>query len=209
MKISKVKFGILIGAMFVFASIAIPVAVFARNAQAVEGDDTVTTSNGQGTDNGQGSDGDQGSDNGQGLQTASGRLEDAKLKLCENRQMVMSNIMARVADRGNRQMLVFDKISERVQAFYADKGYSIANYTELVAAVVATRTEAQTALQTMAQNGQTVDCGGDNPKADVDAFKLRAQTMRGALNEYKAAIKNLIVAIKAAAEDAATTEGTE
>jgi len=203
MKISKYKFGMLVGAIFVFASVAVPTAVYIRNAQAVEGNGNLTTSNGQGADNGQGT------DNGQGAQLANGRLDDAKLKLCQNRQTVMNNIMARVADRGDKQMLVFDKISERVQAFYADKGYSLANYDELLAEVVAKRTEAQTALQTMAQNGLEVDCGGDNPKGDVDAFKLRAQTMRGALNEYKTAIKNLIVGVKTAAEDAAVTGGTE
>jgi len=75
--------------------------------------------------------------------------------------------------------------------------------------VVAKRTEAQTELQTMAQNGTEFKCDGDDPKGAVEAFKERARLQNGALNEYKIALKNLLVGVKTAAESNAATEVTE
>lgn len=199
MNIRKLKYSILAVAIFSFVAISIPLTVTAKQAQAQGGSDN--SSQGSGSSNSENGS----SDNSQGTQVSTGKLEGNKLEACQNRERVISNIMARVNDRGSKQLAVFDKISERVQAFYKAKGYTLTNYDELVTAVNAKRTEAQAAVQTMAQNGTVFDCGSDDPKGTVNQFKERAQAQIGALGEYKTAVKNLIVGVKTAATATETT----
>jgi len=117
--------------------------------------------------------------------------------------------MARINDRGDKQMLVFDKVADKVKTFYAEKGYSIANYDELVANIAANRVALQTANQNMASNGSSFDCESDDPKGSVVAFKEKEVIRTQAMKEYKTAIQSLIVAVKTAAETKVTTEVTE
>lgn len=53
---------------------------------------------------------------------AQARVAAAKLKMCQNREKTVNAIMARIADRGQKQLNLFTKISERTQAFYTEKG---------------------------------------------------------------------------------------
>src|SRR5688572_9964529 len=71
------------------------------------------------------------------------KLQDAKLKACQNRQKAITNIMARIADRGQKQINVFSIITQRVENFYIDKGRTLDNYDELVAEVAAKKAAAQ------------------------------------------------------------------
>src|SRR3990167_11484105 len=77
---------------------------------------------------------------------ASTRLEAAKLKACQNREKAINNIMARIANRGSKQLDVFNKIAERTKAFYTDKGKTLSNYDALVADVNAKKAAAQSAV---------------------------------------------------------------
>lgn len=124
------------------------------------------------------------------------RLEAAKLKACQNREKAITNIMARISDRGTRQLDVFTKISDRVQAFYTEKGHTLSNYDALVAEVGAKKTVAQATVETVKNGSTEFKCDGDNPRAVADSFKENLKAMNAALKEYKTAVKNLIVGVK-------------
>lgn len=124
------------------------------------------------------------------------KLADAKLKACENRQKAIQNIMARIADRGTKQLDVFNKISERTQAFYTDKGKALGNYDALVAEVNAKKGAAETAVQVVKDSSATFACDGENPKGVVESFKESLKAEITALKEYRTAVKNLIVGVK-------------
>lgn len=132
------------------------------------------------------------------------RLEEAKLKACQNREKVIQNIMARMADRGTKQLDVISNISERVQTFYVDQGNTLANYDALVAEVIAKEEAAQTAVDTVKNSSDDFVCDGDDPRAVADGFKVDAQVMREALKEYKTAVKDLVAGVKSVQP---TTEG--
>lgn len=140
------------------------------------------------------------------------RLEAAQLKACEKREKAITNIMARISNRGSRQLEVFTKISDRTQAFYADKGNTLSNYEELVGEVTAKKEAAQTAVAAVTEASDDFTCDGDNPKAVADSFKANKKAMNAALKEYKTAVKDLIVGVKSVqstTKPEGTTEGSE
>ena len=146
---------------------------------------------------------------------ASEKREAAKIRACENKQRVVSNIMARIADRGERHLEVFDKISDRTQAFYTEKGLSVANYDELVANVADKRAAAELQVAAVSDVSTEIDCETEDPKAVAAAFKETMKAQITALKDYRTAVKDLIVGVRTgveATEEDATEEtegGTE
>jgi len=132
------------------------------------------------------------------------RLDAAKLKACENRQTRISAIMARSITRAERQLAVFTKISDRVKAFYADKGRTVANYDDLVAAVDVAKAETEANLETL--KGMEFECSAEDPKGDIEAFKLALKSINTDLKEYRSAVNDLIVGVKSAQSTAAQEE---
>ncbi|MGB2787447.1 MAG: hypothetical protein WBB94_03640 [Candidatus Saccharimonadaceae bacterium] len=136
------------------------------------------------------------------------KLDSAKLKVCENREAKIEKTMTNLQKRGENQIAVFDKIYERLKKFYADKGYSVANYSALIADVEAKKLVAQTAISEIAAMDKDIKCASDNPKATAEAFRTKMKDLITKLKEYRTSIKNMIVAIKSAQSTATKTEET-
>lgn len=126
------------------------------------------------------------------------RLEGRKLKACQNREKAVTNIMVRIADRGQKQVDLFTKIADRTQQFYADKGLSANSYDELVADVNAKKAAAQSAVDSVKSTSVEFKCDGDNPRGVADSFKQSKNDQNLALKAYKTAVKDLIVGVKSA-----------
>lgn len=139
-------------------------------------------------------------------EAAQTRLADAKLKACENRQKAITNIMYRLADRGQKQLDVFSTIAERTEKFYADKGKTLSNYDTLVADVNANKIVAQAAVDAVKANSITFKCDGTDPKGVAASFKEALKTEIEALKAYKTSVKNLIVGVKSVQGSTTSTE---
>lgn len=144
------------------------------------------------------------------------KLADNKLKVCQKREKKITNIMSRQSDRGTKQIAVFTKISDRTQAFYVEKGRTVANYDALVADVVAKKALAEAEIAKVTENTVAFKCDGTDPKGAGEVFKQSLKAQHAAIKEYKTAVKNLIVGVKSAksntvkpAEPTETTEGAE
>lgn len=124
------------------------------------------------------------------------RLADVKLKVCQNRQKAITNIMARISDRGQKQVDLFGTIADRTEAFYTEKGKTLSNYDMLVADVAAKKVNAQTAVDNTKSASTEFNCDGADPKGAVATFKNNLEVQNGALKDYKTAVKNLIVGVK-------------
>ena len=109
------------------------------------------------------------------------RLADKKLEICRKREENINNIMSRISDRGTKQLAVFTKISDRVQAFYVEKGNILDNYDALVAEVNTTKTAAEAAVADVKSTSVTFTCDGTDPKGTIDTFKTKIQAQRAAL----------------------------
>ena len=142
-------------------------------------------------------------ENGQGMSAtrkaeAQERSADAKLRLCQARQKTVQNIMTRMANRGQKHIEVFSKISDRVQSFYTNKGLSLSNYDALVADVAAKKTAAQAAVDALSAAADDFECQG-TPREVALAFKDKLKNEISALKAYRTAVKNLIVGVKSVA----------
>lgn len=139
-------------------------------------------------------------------EAAQTRLADAKLKACQNREKAITNIMARIGDRGQKQVDLFGKIADRTEAFYTDKGKTLSNYNALVADVSAKKADAQAAVDTTKSTAAAFTCDGTDPKGVAATFKENLKTQNDALKAYKTAVKNLIVGVKSVQGTTASTE---
>lgn len=123
------------------------------------------------------------------------RFTGNKLKVCEQRKGNITSIIDRVVKRTQNQIDLFDKIATRTKTFYANKGKTLSNYDELVAAVTAAKTKAETDLQTI-KNNSDFSCSSDDPSGDVSGFKAAVKQEIQDLKAYRTAVKNLIVGVK-------------
>ncbi len=123
------------------------------------------------------------------------RLEANMLRVCENRKVRIEAIMERGILRAERQIKLFDTIAGRVEAFYVNKGYTLENYDELVAAVGTAKADAEANLATL-KALEPFDCSADDPKGQIEAFKLAMASIREDLKDYRTSVKNLIVGVK-------------
>lgn len=130
---------------------------------------------------------------------AEGKLSDMRKKICDNRQARITAIMTKAATNGQRLLGVFDKGLTRVEDFYTKKGLSVANYDSLVEAANTKKQAAQDAIDTV-KAGVTLDCSGDNPVGKVNVFIGKVKAMHQALKDFRSSIRDIIKAVKPAAE---------
>jgi hypothetical protein len=127
------------------------------------------------------------------------RLSAVKQKVCTQRQASISNILDRIGQRGTKHIEVIDKISERTQAFYKERGLTVANYDSLVANVASAKATADAAAKSVSDAQPGFECEKGNPKLMTDDYKALVQARTDAIKAYRDEVKALIVAVKAAA----------
>ena len=133
------------------------------------------------------------------------RLADAKLKVCQNREKAINNIMARIADRGQKHLDLVSGIAARVEAFYVQKGKTLSSYDQLVANANAKKAAAQAAVDTVKSDSASFKCDGTDPKGVVVMFKNNMKAEVTALQNYRAAAKALIVGVKSVQSPTSST----
>lgn len=131
-------------------------------------------------------------------------LANAQLKSCQNRQKAINTIMARIVTRGDKQLTLFNTITQRVEAFKTSKNLIVTNYNALVATLQTDQTKAANDLTAMRTNG-TLDCTGTDPKGMVSAFQADLNTDVSDLQTYRTDVKNLIVAVKTSIGDSSNS----
>jgi hypothetical protein len=137
------------------------------------------------------------SQSGNGQANGQAHLQAAQLKACQNRSKAISNIMSRIDTRAQNQITLFSTIATRVENFYTQKGKTLSNYSQLLAAVTAAKTQAETDFGTLKTNS-TFSCSASNPKGMVSAFQSYLKTEISDLQNYRTAVKNLIVGVASA-----------
>lgn len=128
------------------------------------------------------------------------RLNDSKLQICKRHETTINNVIARVSDRDQKRFDFFDVTTEKVEAFYIKNSLMVANYDQLLATIATKKTAAQAAITTANSAKVTFTCGGEDPKGVVSTFKNHHSVSASALDEYKTAVRELVKAVKTAAE---------
>lgn len=122
----------------------------------------------------------------------------AKLEACQNRKAAVANIMSRIDMRAQNQINLFSTIATRVENFYTTKSKTtLSNYNQLVSAVNAAKAQAETDFGTLKTNS-TFSCSVSDPRGMVMAFQGYLKTEISDLQNYRTAVKNLIVGVASA-----------
>ena len=184
------KLGITSLGVLALALVGTPVFALAANSHA---NAAATSTTGQATNPGSQASTNKPTDPGSGGAT---KLAGAELKACQNREKAINNILARISDRGQKQLDLFTTIATRTETFYTDKGKTLSNYNALVADVTAKKAAAQTEVDTIKADSITFKCDGTDPKGAVSSFKDALKSEIAALQAYRTSVKNLIVGVK-------------
>lgn len=125
-----------------------------------------------------------------------------RLRSCQSRERNIKAIMARISDRADKRLRLFDSVSEKVQAYYRQNGVIIEGYDTLLAQVQAKRQAAASATEKIKTQGVIFDCESDDPKSVATAFQDEVRGAQVIYRDYRAAIKDLISGVKTAVEGA-------
>lgn len=176
----------------ILAVLLVPVAPVLAHGSAESGDDA-TTSTSTGDDH-NATDQTPASH----LAEAQHKLQAAKLKACQNREKSINTRLQNIANRGDRQLKVFDTIATRVEKFADDKNAKPANYDDLTNQVSSQKTAAQAAVEKIKAESVSFKCDGTDPKGALQVFKTDLKAEISALKSYRTSVKNLIVGVKTA-----------
>ncbi|NCU37888.1 hypothetical protein EOL96_02410 [Candidatus Saccharibacteria bacterium] len=133
-------------------------------------------------------------------QVASGRLDEAKQQACERSAQRIQNLFKNVNQRGEGQYNLFEKTQERIRTYYTENELNAENYQQLEANVEQARVAAQNSVQTMVQTSSQFGCDSDDPKGTVNQYKVQVAQKNENLKQYRAALKELLLAVKQAAQ---------
>lgn len=128
------------------------------------------------------------------------RLNEARLKVCTIHEEEITkrsdSLMALVSNMLGK----FDSIAAKVEEFYTTKvlpsGKSVPNYDALVADIATQKEAVATALKNAQTDVAGFSCTGTNPKGQITQYRKDMQAVKTALESYRKAIKNLIVAVR-------------
>ncbi len=124
--------------------------------------------------------------------------EEHRQKACEARAANLNRRASNYAAAAARHLAVFDGIFAKVQAFYTNKGLNVTGYDALVATAKDKQAAAQAAVDVLKGLDVNIDCTQSDPAQTVQALKTAVKNAREALQAYRSAIKDVIVAIKGA-----------
>lgn len=126
------------------------------------------------------------------------KLDAARLQKCENRTTSVNTILSNNAARAKNVLARFEAIAAKVEAYVKNNNLTVPNYDALVADVNAKDAAAAAAIG--AVSGTTFSCDTQSANA-VGQFQTGViKDELNALKAYRTSIKNLIAAVKTAAE---------
>ena len=138
-------------------------------------------------------------------------LDDNRKSKCEKREAKINSIIQKRSEQGTKHLAKFNSISERVQQFVSDKNLTIADYDALVQAINDKKAAAEAAIAANTEN--TFSCATTDGSEPAKLSRTTIDAVRDALKEYRTAIKDLIVKVKAStpdsSDDSSTTGGTQ
>ena len=131
--------------------------------------------------------------------------QEDRQKRCETHKQGLETKFAKIVANSQRSQARIDEILAKAQAFQASKNLSPVDFSALVATATSARTTSAAAISALQAVQPTLDCANPNVANDVATFKAAAEQTRTALKDYKAAVKNVLTSLKAAANSTTDT----
>ena len=133
----------------------------------------------------------------------------ARQNACKAHQAEINRRAANYATAAQRHLDTFTSILTKVQNFYKNKNLNVATYPTLLTTALAKQTAAQQAVDVLKSLDTTIDCSQPDPAQNVQALKMAVTNARTALQAYRGAIKDVIVALEGASSANASTGGNQ
>lgn len=144
----------------------------------------------------------------QAKQKISEKRENAQVKsaekrqeACERRVSIIEDKLNRMDQHANRLLGVIDSFYTKVTGFYEKGQLTVSNYDELLAAVDEAKATASAEVAAMADLSVDIDCTDPEVAVVIGSFREATSSARTALKAYRAALVDLISAMRAAAAE--------
>lgn len=125
--------------------------------------------------------------------------KQGRINSCESRIEGIRQRSRMLTQTATTMMEKFQSITQRVEDYYTTKvvpsGMTVENYDELVAAIAAKQAAAQSAVSQATADIEGFSCTDADPRTVMNRYRVHMQEAKKALQEYRTAIRNLIVAI--------------
>ncbi|MFZ3068874.1 MAG: hypothetical protein WA052_00975 [Microgenomates group bacterium] len=133
----------------------------------------------------------------------------AKANSCQARESGVKTRMAQLTKLSINMETTFDRIAEKVKAYYTEtvlpSGKSVANYDALVADIAAKKAIVQTELADADTDIKSFSCISGEPKTLMNQYQVNMRAVKTALKNYRTSIVNLIVAVRTVSKDIEAT----
>ena len=128
------------------------------------------------------------------------RLTDARLRACQAREKTIRQRTTHLMDLVTIMESKFDGIAKAVEDYYTTtvipSGKTVADYSTLASDIDTKKTAVAAAVTAAQTDGTGFICTGNDPKGQLTQFRTDMITVINALQDYRTAIKNLIVAVR-------------
>jgi len=132
-------------------------------------------------------------------------LTQARLKVCQTREARISNRFTNLKSLGAQVQQAYEGHMARIDYYYNNtlvpQGFVLQNYEALKAEIAANQVEVNATMEQVRNAGQSFSCNSEDPKGEVDAFRLNMSTMIAANKEYKLSVRAFAVAVRDLAKE--------
>lgn len=123
------------------------------------------------------------------------RSSEDRKKACEARLNGMEIRFTKLTEATKHYLVKADDINDKLVDYKNTSRANVSNWQELQDAIVAAQTKASSSVDEVAALKPTVDCTKETVISDIAGFKKAVETAREDLKAYRAALKNMIVAL--------------
>lgn len=131
---------------------------------------------------------------------AADKKETVRMQICEERKARITDRLAHIGVVGQRRLTALDELLTRIENFVQKNNLTVANYDTLKNNVLAKKRAALSARANIAATAQGFSCELSIRDQKVAAIKAAVAQFLSADQAYHDSFKNLIAAIKAAAQ---------
>ncbi len=126
------------------------------------------------------------------------RLNDDKKQKCHRVEANIDLHTKNFTAHTERQLKLFDSISQKVQDFAKRKNLTVAQEQTLLAQIATAKAKVNQDLSTLRSDSEAFKCDGANPKGSLKAFHSDAALVRSDLKAYRTSVRQLIQAVRQA-----------
>lgn len=134
------------------------------------------------------------------------KLDSKKLQVCQTQQANIVRRSQSLTDRAQSQETNFEQIAARVDEFYttrlAAQNVNVASYSALKNNITTKEQDVNLKLAIAKDDANNFSCSSNDPKGQLTNFRADMQAVITALKDFRTSIKDFIVAIRTAYNNA-------